>query len=139
MPGRERIHRSNDTFANALSEVFQAMGRKEKARLELIEVLIEHDVHAYFHIRGTSSILHMQGYPGFCDPETMAISASILDKGKFTQLRAPTRLPLGNEHDTVTRWIYPEIEMVKMTEGETTIGGMLRKAIPELAQNLPVV
>lgn len=116
--------------AVVLSELFQAIRRRERSILGVLEIVIGDDVHGYFHIRGTNSILHIQGYPDFCDAERMAISVSVLDAKKFDKLKANPNFPPGNEHTAVTRWIYRDIRIVDMVEGEIEVGSMLHRELP---------
>ena len=93
-----------------------------------------HDIHAFYRLRKQpSSVVHVQGYPGFSTSTEARVLARLMDYDAMQIARQDTKVSIGNEHDAVVRHFPNFTAGVTISYDPKVLEAMIGENISELA------
>jgi len=89
------------SYMSRILDVFTESGRElMRGRVsDGFEIYRDGDAHVFYRL-ADNRVIHLQGYPGFSNDETMVVIGRLRDYQKMIKIRAEGKANIGNEHDS---------------------------------------
>ena len=99
-------------------DLFTELGKKylTKNIAASFELNEGHDIHAFYRLANNPDrVIHLQGYPGLSEEDSIYLSARLRDYNKMMNIRKAGIATIGNEHEANIPGAFKELEVCGAT------------------------